>query len=72
MKHFFLSCHSQENLEKLVDQIVAKVDFHTNEFKNNVSTTSTRHLSLESAGQRLEQFIQNLDEPNYDETLLLS
>ena len=65
-----ISCHSQENLEKLVDQIVAKVDFHTNEFKNNVSITSTRHLSLlESAGQRLEQFIQNLDEPNYDEIL---
>ena len=31
-----ISCHHKVNLDYLVDQIVEKVDYHTNEFKNNI------------------------------------
>ena len=65
-----ISCHSAKNLDLLVDKIVDKVDYHTNEFRNNVSITSSRHLSLlETAHDRLEKFIAAMDEPNYDEIL---
>lgn len=68
--HIAISCKTKENLKVLTDKIIEKVDFHTNEFKNNVSITSTRHLVLlENAQQRLNKFILEFDHKNYDEIL---
>ena len=65
-----ISCKSKENLETLNKKIIEKIDYHTNEFKNNVSITSTRHLTLlQEAERRLDKFVSEFNQADYEEIL---
>ena len=66
----FISAKTKENLDLLQDKIIEKIDYHTNAFKNSVSITSTRHLSLlEEASNKLETFLLHFETPHYEEIL---
>ena len=65
-----ISCKTKKNLDVLINKIVEKIDYHTNAFKNSVSITSTRHLTLlEEAEKRLKKFLDDFDKSDYEELL---